>query len=225
MSVWDISFVRILRTGCWVTALLIPSVQVCLGALLVAQFGQRFTTLLSQPTQRRPLQVQFEERYTKGLLNSHVGTGKAYRDAAGKIRKDYRRGILLQPVLNVIFIHDPSTHAAYVLDTDARTLLTTKLPDESDNGKALRTDYVPKQREDLGERQMEGVICRGFRFKNDDVVVEVWIAPDLNDEIVLETKSRDDEQLTYRLFDIRHIEPAASLFSIPRDYKELNKEQ
>ncbi|MCI0624260.1 MAG: hypothetical protein L0387_21885 [Acidobacteria bacterium] len=217
---------------CSVT-LLIPILQVFLAGELAREFSQRFTGLLSYPIQRKPLQAQFEEKYFKNAPGGQVAlpaiSGEVYRDQDGRIRKNYRRQIAREPVLNGALIHDPNLEIAHTLDTDANTFLSARfpsLPGESAKGKIFPPHYPPERpnRENLGDRQLEGLTCRGVRrFEREDVLVEVWVAHELNSEVIRETKTKGDEQITYRLFNIRRVEPDASLFSVTSGYTDPNK--
>jgi hypothetical protein len=85
-------------------------------------------------------------------------------------------------------------------------------------------------REDLGEREIEGVLARGTRtttviqageIGNDraiTVVAEQWYSPDL--QLIVATKHSDPRsgETTYRLTNIVRGEQDRSLFEVPAEY-------
>lgn len=77
--------------------------------------------------------------------------------------------------------------------------------------------------EDLGEREIEGITCRGIRKTGRKSMIEFWYSEELM-EVVLEKRVSEQEESTYRLFDIRRIEPNRSLFAVPLDYEEEPQE-
>ena len=96
------------------------------------------------------------------------------------------------------------------------------------SGPGVRNEHI--NREDLGQRTIEGVTARGTRtttvipagtIGNDQpirIVSEEWFSPDL--QVLLLTKHSDPRSgdTTYTLSGIIRAEPDRSLFDVPADY-------
>ncbi|MGH9824559.1 MAG: hypothetical protein ACREDR_15065, partial [Blastocatellia bacterium] len=68
--------------------------------------------------------------------------------------------------------------------------------------------------EDLGEREIEGVQCRGRRVARTDEVTDCWYSGELRQIILKETVRGEHWRQTYRLYNINLQEPDAALFLV-----------
>ena len=111
-----------------------------------------------------------------------------------------------------------------------------------ENG-SLRKDSQPNnpsaaaanttKRESLGQREIEGVTAEGTSVSvtvppgalgNDrpmKIVNEHWYSPDLKAVVLIERVDPRTGRSVYRLTGIKRTDPAASLFTVPSDYKVL----
>ncbi len=110
-----------------------------------------------------------------------------------------------------------------------------------ENG-AIRKDSQPNntgaspnttKRESLGQREIEGLTAEGTSVSvtvpigalgNDrpmKIVNEHWYSPDLKAVVLIERVDPRSGRSVYRLTGIQRMNPAASLFTVPSDYKIL----
>ncbi|MGH9760820.1 MAG: hypothetical protein ACREAC_08255, partial [Blastocatellia bacterium] len=66
----------------------------------------------------------------------------------------------------------------------------------------------------LGEREIEGVQCRGRRVARTDEVTDCWYSGELRQIILKETVRGEHWRQTYRLYNINLQEPDAALFLV-----------
>ncbi|RPI20466.1 MAG: hypothetical protein EHM61_26985 [Acidobacteria bacterium] len=113
-------------------------------------------------------------------------------------------------------IYDPAQNAMFVLNDSKRTMLILRHP--AGPPAAViglfpigKPGTDPKQ-EELGSREIEGLLCQGYRFG----VAEWWIAEELGGIPILAIV---DGEVRMRICDIVRTEPDPGLFAIPADYK------
>jgi hypothetical protein len=91
--------------------------------------------------------------------------------------------------------------------------------------------------EDLGTQTMEGVLVTGTRTtktiptgqigneKPISIVIEVWTSPDLKTVVMSKRSDPRMGEQTFRLTNIVRVEPDASLFTVPADFKVIDGQQ
>jgi hypothetical protein len=91
--------------------------------------------------------------------------------------------------------------------------------------------------EDLGTQTMEGVLVTGTRTtktiptgqigneKPISIVIEVWTSPDLKTVVMSKRSDPRMGEQTFRLTNIVRVEPDASLFTVPADFKIVDGPQ
>lgn len=96
--------------------------------------------------------------------------------------------------------------------------------------RALNERPVPPVREDLGSREIEGVMTRGTKTTrtipagkvgNEQPIVmveESWFSPELRETVLSETDDPRIGHITRKLIDIQRTEPDPALFEVPPDY-------
>src|SRR5262245_31070314 len=87
-------------------------------------------------------------------------TGRAYRDAKGRVRKDVEHQEFLNPTARVSIIFDPTTNIVYALDHDSKRVDKSEFPGKSDEKMFTSPAETPPaqdklKREDLGKTYFE----------------------------------------------------------------------
>lgn len=185
------------------------------------------------PTIGKPLEKCFQAKFeharkTKSangqtVLEQHTGT--ICRDSQGRERiDDYTQDG------HVVRVFDPIRKTEFMLDAEAKTVLfQVSLSSDgfraytwSVNKSAIALTTSPPQSEpDLDWKEIEGVQCAGYQIqKQDDYTVQYWISCDLNQIFLVNIVSREEET-TWRLFDLRYVEPELSVFNIPGNFTNL----
>ncbi len=184
-------------------------------------------------TRGRPFQARYQQICTKktpdGQVLQETLSGAVFRDSDGRLRKELRLPDMLAEVTQIALLTDPAKESIYILDLQSKTFLKERFPATlTERGNELpaatKKDLSGEDGEDLGERELEGLICHGHRCHLSDDVVEFWYSDKLL-EVVLEKRTNQDEENTLRLFEIRQVEPDSELFSIPADYSPMNEAQ
>jgi hypothetical protein len=177
-------------------------------------------------TKGKPFQAQFEQvvsqKQSDGRTARRTMTGTISRDAEGRRREESRVEVMPGLVANIAQIHNPTNNTYCVLDLESKTASRLVFPSGSKSleGVLIFSDSPhPSNREDLGQQQVEGLPCRGTRLRSGDSVIEYWHWDDLG-EVLSEKRVSKDEESTWRLFNIRRVEPDRTLFTVPADYKE-----
>lgn len=177
-------------------------------------------------------------------------TARYHRDSAGRVRVEQSvvgQGTRPQHVILALDAEGPT---AYVLDPVKRTV-STPVPRGltqmmvGDGGyyhfgffKSMRRflsffvtpDNVESvngpSEEPLGRRSIAGLEVTGTRFVTrlpgfDNGRAERWVSPEL--KVVVYTRSEDTRfgLLHYELTNVTRSEPAAELFDVPQDYREI----
>jgi hypothetical protein len=140
--------------------------------------------------------------------------------------------VIQDPVKMVNYVLDPKTHVARMNRT--RPPLS---PEEAKRVEANRRAEINRREprtehsESLGTRLMEGLKTEGTRtvttFPAGSVgnsapienVTEAWYSPDLQEVIYKKTTDPRFGETTYRLIEIKRVEPTASLFEVPSEYR------
>jgi hypothetical protein len=165
----------------------------------------------------RPFQADYEQVTTKKTSNDntsrHVKQGAIYRATNGRSRREEYAGGGTEKKPGTIIIHNPAKQEGYLLDVESKTFFTMPTPASESQ------DELPTFKgEDAGRKVIEGLMCRGYRMKQQSEEIEYWVAEDLLEVVLAKSVSKDEES-TLRLFNIRRIEPDGKLFSVPVNYK------
>ena len=179
------------------------------------------------------IEIENSRRLFNGTTLTKKSEGAIYRDSAGRIRREQTiddiGGISIGESQRLIFINDFVANVNYFIDINRKTVREKPL----NNNRPPHHEFEPKdgKTESLGMKQLEGVNVEGTRttyeipvgeIGNDKpiyVITEKWYSPEL--QMIVMSKHTDPlagEQI-FRLTNIILGEPAAELFTIPKDYK------
>jgi len=140
--------------------------------------------------------------------------------------------VIQDPVKMVNYVLDPRTHVARM--NRQRPQLN---PEEARKQEANRRSEVNRREprsersEPLGAKVIEGQKTEGTRTVTTfpvgsvgnsapiEVVTEAWYSPELQEVVYKKTNDPRFGETTYRLIEIKRVEPAASLFEVPSDYR------
>jgi hypothetical protein len=186
----------------------------------------------------------------------HIKQELVARDRDGRTRHEEvfdRIGSLAMKETKTIFISDPVLKKNYTLNPKEKTFTVEPQLDinallnspqaraEKENASKAaseRTDPEKRsamrgniQRQDLGEKIIEGVNANGEKLMTTlpaglvgnerplEMSLETWYSPELH--VFLYRKRVDPRfgEIVYRLTDIKRAEPDPSLFRVPRGYK------
>ena len=175
--------------------------------------------------------------YDGTRIERHV-TARFYRDSAGRIRREQTLlgleavnpssdsenvVMILDPVAGVFYSLNPGSHQALRMPTNSPALA------DKPATPALSGAATPNG-ESLGTRQIEGITTIGRRtvttipagrVGNDrpiEISDERWVSPDL--KVVVLSRHHDPRtgDIEYRLTNIKRVEPARNLFTVPSTY-------
>ncbi len=188
-----------------------------LGVVKSLPFGARFEEI---QVRKDASSVRSEERVT----------GAIYRDSAGRVRRELRVEGKNQEGLELIIIADLAGRTVTALDVAAKvaTKFTEMGPPPGEIAQWGWGFSGPWSLERAGEeRVIEGVACKRARrvaWPRVSVVEsaeagEIWVSDDLK-HAVFEHVSDPEREYTWRLYDIRRVEPPSSLFVVPVGYTE-----
>lgn len=184
------------------------------------------------------------------------------RDGQGRTRREQTLdhiGSLADDAPKLIFISDPVSGKGYTVNTEDKTVTVQKRLDleallnsatargeergpsaaQSDGGREekqgqSRHNRTQLQREDLGEKIIEGFNAKGERLLGQlpagsvgnerplELSLESWYSPDLYTFLYRKRIDPRFGEILYRLTNIRREEPAPALFRIPRGYRYLS---
>lgn len=175
----------------------------------------------------KPFQAQYEQNQSQklpgGQISHQAKTGMIYRAADGRSRRETFLEVSPNMIKSEAIIHNPLVQKVYFLDTESRSVITVPLgetEDEMDEHSGTLTQPQAFMGDDLGQKIIEGLVCRGYRLtQTDGRIIEYWVSQDLS-EILLAKSLFAEEEITLRLFDIRRNEPDNNLFTVPADYEE-----
>ena len=140
-------------------------------------------------------------------------TGHLFRDSHGRTRRDQT---IRDLGAEFTVITDPVRQVDLILDPRRKTLrkfATTRMDSES----------VPQPGNDLGERVIEGMLCRGRRLLTKvaggvEIVTDIWYAPAIETNISWIKTDPRYGKTTWSLLHIRLTEPPLEVFQAPADY-------
>ena len=123
-------------------------------------------------------------------------------------------------------IHDPVQGKAYFLDPESQTSYGTGLPGAPSGAAAASFEEVliavASSSNDLGREVVEGFVCRGYGVTAPGGdTLEYWVSEELS-AVLLAKNLRDNEEITFCLYDIERIEPESTLFAVPADYEDAS---
>jgi hypothetical protein len=144
-------------------------------------------------------------------------SGRLVRDSAGRTREEIKLEGDAGTLASMVIISDPLLHHIWVLDLQSKTATRDNDSAFSDPVVDFAGDSDPSA-QSLGTKLIEGLECQGHRTKEEEFEIEYWYSSDLR-HVMLEVDRSDNEERSFRLFDIRRGEPDAGNFQIPKDYK------
>ena len=180
--------------------------------------------------------------------------GSVARDSEGRLRREETVAVGPMQVTGgkMIFIHDPVSQTAYVLNPDtqmghvmkhdaAGMKMMEKLHAQmrehhaNEGGDAVHREMGQLKKESLGTQQIEGVSAEGTRItrtipagtigneKPIDIVVETWTSPDLHTTVLQKRSDPRFGETVFRLTNIKRGEPDPSLFTVPAGFTIKNE--
>jgi hypothetical protein len=172
-----------------------------------------------------PFSARYEQIVVEPLDGDYcvrqVRWGTIYRDRDGRIRNEVEKNMGEGNRTHTAEIYDPVGRCFYLLDLNANTLRSVRLPARKRSKEGYTraafnaADSAPI--EDLGEREVEGITCRGKRIVRPDEVTESWYSGELRQVVLKETMKGEHWRQTYRLYSISLEEPEPSLFLVNND--------
>jgi hypothetical protein len=185
-----------------------------------------------EPVQPDRRSVAFQAELEKSQVTGDPGHPEAksaekwklYRDGRGRTRNEMAEP--LPTGERFAFIIDPSIPRVQLIEVSSGDVAGTRgdppfladkgSPSAPSGGGTPGTvaSSKPLRTEDLGERTIEGLACRGERLIFDDGSMEVWTSPLLVDHPVLVRADRGGVHRVERLFNIRFGEPDPALFDV-----------
>ena len=180
-------------------------------------------------------------------------SGSVARDSEGRLRREETMAVGPMQVTGgkMIFIHDPVSQTAYVLNPDTQTghvmkhdapgvKAMEKMHQQmmqrhgSGDGEAVHQGMGQLKKESLGTQEIEGVNAEGTRVtrtipagtigneKPISIVVETWTSPDLHTLVLKKTSDPRFGETVFRLTNIKRGEPDPSLFTVPSNFTIKN---
>lgn len=177
------------------------------------------------PVTGKPFKARFEQVRSgvspDGQVVRRTLGGEVCRDADGRTRQDLHIPDGDAGSTRIALITDPTQEAFYILDVDSQTYVEERFAAAGIVGDISPPPSpqspVGAEGEDLGRRQVEGALCRGYRTSSGNSVVEVWYSDELG-VALLEKSTGPDGEHTLRLFDVRQTDPQRECFAVPADY-------
>lgn len=174
-------------------------------------------------TKGKPFQTQYEEsrvvELPDGQLRYETTKGGIYRDSEGRTRTDVRLEISSDLHGELAFIADPTIQRSFALNHLTKTAVVEVLPPETGKG-GWYFLQAGKPTELPGTYEVEGLVCRRLQFERQGEEVQLaesWICDELV-QAVFENSISKGQQSTWRLFNIRLVNPDPLLFAVPPDY-------
>jgi hypothetical protein len=178
-----------------------------------------------------PFQAEFEEihvtRSSDGAELTASRSGRVYVDSAGRTREEFSvppatqsadsAGPTMDPPLRIAIVNDPVAALSFVIDLESKAVLSHEQwssQERADSRQGAGPRAVVGLGEPIGERIIEGLICSGFRSRTEHGEAESWFSADIG-QVILEVHKATPVASTFRMFNIRRGEPAASLFGTP----------
>ena len=221
--------------------------------MVSVSFNARITSL-SRPVTGAPcsfdqIRVRTQTLHDGSHITESFPSWFENRDGKGRrrIEHTYMPGPDGKPGLNVIEIRDFVGGYEYTLDPSAKVAHRIKIPEKFTPNRlvvlgeepALTTtkpiDGIQIRRENLRERNIEGVMAQGIRTTttipiglegNDAPIVrtdEVWYSPEL--KLTLQFSSNDPRrgETIDKMVNIKRGEPDPALFQIPSDFSIVDE--
>jgi hypothetical protein len=171
----------------------------------------------------KPFRADYEAvRLVAGTRD--VERGKLYVDSLRRVREEFT----LEGAVAAIW--DPVRKLSVLVDrASGRVLVRTPILDDAATAGPRSPSVAPTRpqsadwppggsaSEDLGEKDIEGLACRGFRTGSataGGAVTETWFSEELG-LVVLDRLSSETEEVERRVFNIQRGEPDPALFAIP----------
>jgi len=181
----------------------------------------------------RPYRATYEDRLLKhrpgGKTLEDLQTGLVCRSKDGRERREF----VFSGQDGEILLFDPNTSEIVTLRlatksasrlrlrTDggpAAMILPWRCKVAGPSGELLPTESSGTQ--SLGQRQIEGLTCRGFsKQDNTGMITEYWYSDELGGAVLVTSVGKQEEG-TWKLTDIQLREPDSYLFVVPANYHE-----
>lgn len=175
--------------------------------------------------QGNPYQAQFECLRTETQPNrrspTRISVGIVARDSQGReVEEERFYGAAGEEGGWVARIYDPLKFSNSIVERRTNKLLSRA------SGEAYLTVGVGKMRvalpmaslpemgDDIGDRTIEGLVCLGRRYTTPGGKIDYWFSEELQALVQLHISDHDTET-TFRVYDIRRVEPNHKLFSVP----------
>lgn len=185
-------------------------------------------SISTTPVQGKPFKARYEQRRVERLPGGQgiprIMSGEVYRDSSGRVRQELH----LQQNdtgerMRIAVVIDPLEEAIYIFHIDSRTYIKQRFDAAGATaarvGTPVRLSTAPagSENEALGQRQIEGLSCRGYRNSSENSVSEVWYSDELKVALLEKITSPQAED-TWRLFDVRQTHPRSECFVVPAGY-------
>jgi len=192
----------------------------------VEHFGPR--TRATADVAGLPLEARFEEVYlSDGGDRSILAEGRIFRDSQGRTRRE----VLVHDRdgnVELISIHLPERRIAYLLQPESRTAVQLDVgpPEGTTEGEIGFGWLFPgNDAVEVGGGVVDEFDYRRYEVTGDTLsdsgaVEEVWISDALR-AVLFEGARVAGGERTWRLYEIRRVEPAASLLEVPSEYTLL----
>jgi hypothetical protein len=139
--------------------------------------------------------------------------------------------VIQDPIKQFNYILDPRTHIARVQRAEFLAVARNREQELRNRELAGRNEEHPERAEPLGWKRIENVLTQGKRtvtilaagrVGNNapiEIAVETWYAPEL--QVVVLGRRNDPRvgDIIYRLVNIKRVDPPASLFEVPSEYR------
>jgi hypothetical protein len=173
-----------------------------------------------------PFSARFSERRRVGNGSEALifdVSGRVYRDSRGRERRETEVKMPAGEGFTLIAITDFGTGEIYALDPRTHTAVLERIAlasrDEPDA--AGRAGPEAGVMPDIPYETVEGLRCRTFEsdFGRPPTVihVKVWFSDELG-QVVREEATGGNMASSWRLSEIRRLEPDSALFSVPEGY-------
>jgi len=167
----------------------------------------------------RPFSGRFEDvRLDRKLNQVSRERGAIYVDRRGRVRQDVegQPSYIIDPVASLVFFVDPASNKLL-----GKVPLMPTAPESASQQACAATvsneAEIRVRREELGQKEVEGFVCEGFRYTvqgRHESVTETWLALEL-EMVLLEKRWTPSEEVEHRLFQVKTSDPDPLLFVLP----------
>jgi hypothetical protein len=207
-----------------------------LGAKSAALFQMGPKASFLQVVKSLPFWAKFEQIHvttdSRGVSTEKRVSGNICRDSAGRVRREVRAEGKDQESPELVIIADVTARTATILDVLAKLAVrfTEMGPPPGKNANWGWGFSGPWSLQGAREeRIIEGVVCRKARRVVPPLLSagesaetgEVWVSDELKYSVLERVTDPERGAHTWRLFDIRRIEPPSVLFDVPVGYTEV----